>query len=311
MSDKVSTLLSQGRCTLEDTADRQRFFSFEEDGYTVTKRLRKAVVNEEQRKWPKPTDSAVEEDDVDTDIDLALDLEEDYESDEKAGEADETKNEEDEEEGDPEQDDQDDQDDIDLLWDTDVAGGNWILRSGTVTVGNNGVAEINGSITVTQIDPGFFAYNPVWQRLAFDVIVLQAVLAEIAIAVCDSVSESGFDAKSACQQTSKIAQEVGLTQLLDESKTMLSKVVTSIQTLRAATKYDGETPDEAADRYAHELKVGRKTRARALQQEVKAKGNANSEERHKQLDSLPDLVKKYGREALQVRFQHDRTLIQT
>lgn len=70
---------------------------------------------------------------------------------------------------------------------------------------------------VPQLNPGFFSYNPIWQRPLVDVYILQALLAKLAVWSTDCGLEelvSTNQLKSAWLRTLEIADATGLPSLL-------------------------------------------------------------------------------------------------
>lgn len=245
MSDKVSTLYARGWFRPLSHPVAQRFLAMDGDDYDLVQRLKKDLArdtmigkNVEVREdvvEVEEYDDVVFDPEIEDEVEV-LD-EDDYKPEDNAGgdDADDSgvveeeedeheyyKDEEDEEKD--HNDDDDDDDDGDIIWDQEVAGGDYIRQSGQI------LADGENLVVVTQLHPGFFAYNPVWQRMLIDIYILEAVLVEVTIWIAHQTADAdehrGEDnvktkAERIRARVIEMVDDIGLASVLEERKETL------------------------------------------------------------------------------------------
>lgn len=245
MSDKVSTLYARGWFRPLSRPVAQRFLAMDGDDYDLVQRLKKDLARDTMiGKNVEVREDVVEVEEYD---DVAFDPEiedevevldeDDYKSEDNAGgdgaddsgvvEEEEDEHEYYKEEEDEEKDhndDDDDDDDGDIIWDQEVAGGDYIRQSGQI------LADGEDLVVVTQLHPGFFAYNPVWQRMLIDIYILEAVLVEVTIWIAHETADAdehrGEDnvktkAERIRTRVIEVVDDIGLASVLEERKETL------------------------------------------------------------------------------------------
>lgn len=245
MSDKVSTLYARGWFRPLSHPVAQRFLAMDGDDYDLVQRLKKDLARDTMiGKNVEVREDVVEVEEYD---DVAFDPEiedevevldeDDYKSEDNAGgdgaddsgvvEEEEDEHEYYKEEEDEEKDhndDDDDDDDGDIIWDQEVAGGDYIRQSGQI------LADGEDLVVVTQLHPGFFAYNPVWQRMLIDIYILEAVLVEVTIWIAHETADAdehrGEDnvktkAERIRTRVIEVVDDIGLASVLEERKETL------------------------------------------------------------------------------------------
>jgi hypothetical protein len=231
MSDKVSTLYARGWFRPLSRPVAQRFLAMDGDDYDLVQRLKKDLArdtmigkNVEVREdvvEVEEYDDVVFDPEIEDEVEV-LD-EDDYKPEDNAGgdDADDSGVVEEEEDH---NDDDDDDDDGDIIWDQEVAGGDYIRQSGQI------LADGEDLVVVTQLHPGFFAYNPVWQRMLIDIYILEAVLAEVTIWIAHETADAdehrGEDnvktkAERIRARVIEVVDDIGLASVLEERKETL------------------------------------------------------------------------------------------
>jgi hypothetical protein len=235
MSDKVSTLYARGWFRPLSRPVAQRFLAMDGDDYDLVQRLKKDLArdtmigkNVEVREdvvEVEEYDDVVFDPEIEDEVEV-LD-EDDYKPEDNAGGDDADDSgvvEEEEDEEKDHNDDDDDDDDGDIIWDQEVAGGDYIRQSGQI------LADGEDLVVVTQLHPGFFAYNPVWQRMLIDIYILEAVLAEVTIWIAHETADAdehrGEDnvktkAERIRARVIEVVDDIGLASVLEERKETL------------------------------------------------------------------------------------------
>jgi hypothetical protein len=235
MSDKVSTLYARGWFRPLSHPVAQRFLAMDGDDYDLVQRLKKDLArdtmigkNVEVREdvvEVEEYDDVVFDPEIEDEVEV-LD-EDDYKPEDNAGGDDADDSgvvEEEEDEEKDHNDDDDDDDDGDIIWDQEVAGGDYIRQSGQI------LADGEDLVVVTQLDPGFFAYNPVWQRMLIDIYILEAVLVEVTIWIAHETADAdehrGEDnvktkAERIRARVIEVVDDIGLASVLEERKETL------------------------------------------------------------------------------------------
>jgi len=245
MSDKVSTLYARGWFRPLSHPVAQRFLAMDGDDYDLVQRLKKDLARDtmigKNVEVGEDVVEVEEYDDVAFDPEIEDEVEvldeDDYKPEDNAGgdgaddsgvvEEEEDEHEYYKEEEDEEKDhndDDDDDDDGDIIWDQEVAGGDYIRQSGQI------LADGEDLVVVTQLDPGFFAYNPVWQRMLIDIYILEAVLVEVTIWIAHETADAdehrGEDnvktkAERIRTRVIEVVDDIGLASVLEERKETL------------------------------------------------------------------------------------------
>jgi hypothetical protein len=235
MSDKVSTLYARGWFRPLSRPVAQRFLAMDGDDYDLVQRLKKDLArdtmigkNVEVREdvvEVEEYDDVVFDPEIEDEVEV-LD-EDDYKPEDNAGGDDADDSgvvEEEEDEEKDHNDDDDDDDDGDIIWDQEVAGGDYIRQSGQI------LADGEDLVVVTQLHPGFFAYNPVWQRMLIDIYILEAVLVEVTIWIAHETADAdehrGEDnvktkAERIRARVIEVVDDIGLASVLEERKETL------------------------------------------------------------------------------------------
>ena len=161
--------------------------------------------------------------------------------------------------------------DDDRDWHEDIAGGQYILRCGQVTIQQIGLKEdvrfasqlcelrntdckiLQGhhAIVINVLHPGFFAYNPAYQRQLFDLMLLEGALLNIADTYVGSRPEDPITTKEKALmfkgEILEIANRIGLSAALEERKRSVHRIVTAIHSLRGLSRLVGMVIDLETD----------------------------------------------------------------
>jgi hypothetical protein len=139
-------------------------------------------------------------------------------------------------------------------------------------------------LVVTVLDTGFFAYNPVYQRPLFDLMLLQSILVSLAETEVRNVVD--FDPMEARIKVLDKAKAIGLLDMMEEKKGALAELVTAVHSLRNLSREQRLSATEAVEEFGRRSVVAQVTRAGVLAKDVVAVGAPESVERMQQLDEI-------------------------
>ena len=96
------------------------------------------------------------------------------------------------------------------------------------------------AVVINVLHPGFFAYNPAYQRQLFDLMLLEGALLNIANAYVGGRPGDPITTKEKAQAYKQdileIAERIGLSAILQERRRSVYQIVSALHSLRAISR---------------------------------------------------------------------------